>query len=259
MLSAFRNRTALGARIHTATALRKAYRKGTWNTGIGHVVGTQDRSPGSPEGNSRKPSMIPKQSEAHCGHLVKSFQHLHAQTLRHIEKENSFMREENQRFLEHLAARERRLERVIDELVIENREFYATAARERNERGRWDSNFNLRGAIEKIVERGIREQKITGGGGIQENLNQILALPKYHEILLQELELRGLREIDVRRCLGILYPALSRYAHGNDGAIVLRGLYHPDNELAGLVALMRVQGRWKNPMAWREEAQEEDY
>ena len=112
---------------------------------------------------------------------------------------------------------------------------------------------------EKIAERAIGQKKIKGGGGIQDQLNKIFELKEFRKTLREELNSRGLKETDVRRCLSIIYPALSRYAHGNDGHIVLRGLYHTDNERAGLVALMRVQGRWKHPQAWREEPVEAHY
>lgn len=114
-------------------------------------------------------------------------------------------------------------------------------------------------AIEKIVERALRQKKIKGSGGIQEQLDKIFKLDEFRHILQEELKARGLRETDVRRCLSIIYPALSRYAHGNDGHIVLRGLYHPDNERAGLVALLRVQGRWEDSQAWSEEPTEAHY
>lgn len=101
------------------------------------------------------------------------------------------------------------------------------------------------------MERAVEQEKITGGGGIQAELDRILKLDEFRVILRQELAARGVKEKDVSRCMRIIYPVLSRYAHGNDGDIVLRGLYHPDNELAGLVALMRVQGGWRNPLKWR--------
>jgi len=106
------------------------------------------------------------------------------------------------------------------------------------------------------VERAIKEKKITRGGGIQDQLNKVIALDEFRKALQLVLKPRGLREADVQHCLSTLYPALSKYAHGNDGHIVLRGLYHPANERAGLVALMRVQGRWKNPQRWSEVTEE---
>jgi len=56
--------------------------------------------------------------------------------------------------------------------------------------------------------------------------------------------------------MATLYPVLSRYAHGNDGCIVLKDSIHPDNERAGLVAIMEIQGGWPRPPAWREEKKE---
>ena len=50
---------------------------------------------------------------------------------------------------------------------------------------------------------------------------------------------------------------LSRYGHGNDGKIVLKESYHPDNERAGLVAIMKVQDTWDHPLVWREERNKE--
>lgn len=119
--------------------------------------------------------------------------------------------------------------------------------------------YHLSITTEKLVERAVEQQKIKKGGGIQDLLDKIFELNEFRKILRQELASRGLKELDVGRCLSILYPVLSGYAHGNDGHIVHRGLYHWENERAGLVSLLRVQGTWKDPQAWMEEPLEADY
>ena len=67
---------------------------------------------------------------------------------------------------------------------------------------------------------------------------------------------RGVKEGKVKQGIATIYQVLSRYAHGNDGCIVLKALVHPDNERAGLVAIMEMQGRWLHPLAWREEKED---
>jgi len=64
---------------------------------------------------------------------------------------------------------------------------------------------------------------------------------------------RGVKEKEVRQNMATLYPVLSRYAHGSGGCIVLKESIHPDNERAGLVAIMEIQGGWPRPLSWREE------
>lgn len=106
---------------------------------------------------------------------------------------------------------------------------------------------------ESITQRAIDQGKITKGPRVQDNLNQITQLPEFKIILRQEVNARRLKEEDVWRNLGILYGVLSRYAHGNNGHIQLWEGYHPENERAGLVALMKLQARWPNPLRWNEE------
>jgi len=106
---------------------------------------------------------------------------------------------------------------------------------------------------ESIAQRAIDQGKITKGSGVQDNLNQIIQLKEFKKILHREVKARGLNEEDVWRNLGIVYGILSRYAHGNNRHIVLWGRYHPENERAGLVALMKLQARWPSPLGWREE------
>ena len=64
---------------------------------------------------------------------------------------------------------------------------------------------------------------------------------------------RGVKEKEVRQNMATLYPVLSRYAHGSGGCIVLKESIHRDNERAGLVAIMEIQGGWPRPLSWREE------
>jgi len=58
----------------------------------------------------------------------------------------------------------------------------------------------------------------------------------------------GLKETGIQLGLGILYPRLSRYAHSNDDDIVLKRLFYPENGHTGLVVLIRVQGKWQDPL-----------
>lgn len=74
---------------------------------------------------------------------------------------------------------------------------------------------------ESITQRAIDQGKITKGPRAQDNLNQITQLQEFKIILRQEVNARSLKEEDVWRNLGILYGVLSRYAHGNNGHIVL--------------------------------------
>ena len=102
----------------------------------------------------------------------------------------------------------------------------------------------------------VDQGMITNHGGVQAELDRIFKKEEFRALLSEQLGTHGLKGNDVRWCLSIIYSVLSCFAHGHDRAIVLRGLYHPDNEIAGLIAIMRVQGHWKHPLNLRVEAAE---
>jgi len=88
--------------------------------------------------------------------------------------------------------------------------------------------------------------------GVQKGLNSIVRLDESREIISKVADARSVKEKEVRQNMATLYPVLSRYAYGNDGCIVLKDSIHPDNERAGLVAIMEIQGGWPRPPAWME-------
>jgi len=89
--------------------------------------------------------------------------------------------------------------------------------------------------------------------GVQRGRNSIIRLNESREIISKVADSRGVKGKEVRQNMATLYPVLSRYTHGNDGCIVLKDSIHSDNERAGLVAIMEIQGGWPRPPAWREE------
>jgi len=92
--------------------------------------------------------------------------------------------------------------------------------------------------------------------GVQKGLNSIVRLDESREIISKVADSRGVKGKEVRQNMATLYPVLSWYSHGNDGCIVLKDSIHPDNERAGLMAIMEIQGGWPRPPAWREEKKE---
>ncbi|PUU76066.1 hypothetical protein B9Z19DRAFT_1066927 [Tuber borchii] len=256
----FKYPAMFAARFHTATVVQAGYRKkdGPHKPHTAYPTASKNQYKLPPETATLLTKLANANNDAQ-----------HSRILEYLKFQARITQAENEKFREHLAIREREQQMEMKRLIHDNRELYAAFRRERNERGRWDSNFNLRGAVDSDTNSSLPKQKksLNGpstkrrsrGGGIQANLNQIMELSEFKETLSKVLKDRGLRGDDVWHCLNILYPTLSKYAHGNDGDIVLRGIYHPDNERAGLVALMRVQGRWKEPCSWREEPEEVDY
>ncbi|PUU80430.1 hypothetical protein B9Z19DRAFT_1063466 [Tuber borchii] len=252
MNASFHNSSRLFYRLgyHTSAILSKGYRK-RGNTGTGQLATSQGPQPLPHKAGTQKQASIVKQLEDDKAAL---FTYLKKQTHDAL----SMFQTQHNRALKDLAEREKRLQQTVDRLVIENRDLYTNYIIEKMERGRWDYIFNMRGVVEKITDMAVEQEKITGGGGVQSQLNRIIKSKEFQAILPEVLAARGVRSIDVRRSLATLYAVLSRDAHGNDGKIVLRELYLTDNELAGLVALLRVQRSWKNPLPWREEPADAD-
>ena len=57
---------------------------------------------------------------------------------------------------------------------------------------------------------------------------------------------------EVTQCLNQVYHVLSRYAHGHKEDVVIEERFHPANQRAGLVALMKVQDKWNKRVVWKE-------
>ena len=81
-------------------------------------------------------------------------------------------------------------------------------------------------------------------------------MPKFQELLKEEAKTRVLRETDIMHCLHCLYHSLSEQVHGNDGTIVINKELYKPNERAALVALLKLQDPWDNPIKWREMKEE---
>ena len=70
---------------------------------------------------------------------------------------------------------------------------------------------------------------------------------------------RDLDPEQVADCVPNLYHSMSKYAHGNDGTIILKASYYAVNELAALVVFLRLQSTWSesDTLAWREVPQDD--
>ncbi|KAG0135080.1 hypothetical protein HOY82DRAFT_537014 [Tuber indicum] len=115
-------------------------------------------------------------------------------------------------------------------------------------------NFNVRGAL---VFNARLDKKIDSKVGTQKGLNELAQKTEFKEILDKEVQERHLVYSDVEQCFPHLYDHvsmnISTNGYGNDCMIiVIRVLDFSPNERAALVALLKLQKNWYNPLGWQE-------
>jgi len=80
--------------------------------------------------------------------------------------------------------------------------------------------------------------------GCQAQLNRLVKVPSFREILNEELKLRNLRECEADSCIAVMYHEGSKYAHGNTREITTDHRYHRKAE-AGITSFL--PGMWQAP------------
>ncbi|KAG0135082.1 hypothetical protein HOY82DRAFT_537016 [Tuber indicum] len=115
-------------------------------------------------------------------------------------------------------------------------------------------NFNVRGAL---VFNARLDKMIDTKFGTQTGLNELAQKTEFKEILKNEVQERHLVYSDVEQCFPHLYNLVSRNistnGYGNKGMIiVIRVQDYSRNELAALVALLKLQKNWHHPLKWQE-------
>ncbi|KAG0135101.1 hypothetical protein HOY82DRAFT_537033 [Tuber indicum] len=143
-----------------------------------------------------------------------------------------------------------------DLLAAEKTNIRLTLALEdhRERRLRLEENFNIRGALERIVYQHQQMKKPKYGSvGIQPGIDRMAALPEFQDILDEEAKARKLEPENVKSCVSHIYHTLSKHAHGNNGNIVIRHRHHTRNEVAALVAIFKVQDTWEPKVVWSED------
>ncbi|KAG0642989.1 hypothetical protein HOY80DRAFT_1035099, partial [Tuber brumale] len=124
------------------------------------------------------------------------------------------------------------------------------------ERMKLEQNFNVRGALERIVFQARLEKKIESKYGTQKGLDELVKTGRLIELLGTVVQERRVVRGDVEACFPHLYHRMSIHAHGTDGSIVIRAADFPPNERAALVVLLKLQKEWNFPLDWKEEGEE---
>ncbi|KAG0642990.1 hypothetical protein HOY80DRAFT_1035100 [Tuber brumale] len=109
------------------------------------------------------------------------------------------------------------------------------------ERMKLEQNFNVRGALERIVFQARLKGKINSEKGTQKGLNELAHTKDFNDILKKVVQERRLVHQDVKSCFRDLYHLVSKHAHGNDGMIAIRGADYTENERAALVVFLMLQ------------------
>ncbi|CUS08520.1 unnamed protein product [Tuber aestivum] len=121
---------------------------------------------------------------------------------------------------------------------------------EYTEKLKLEGRFNIRGAI------GLNSAVTTIGQeykGMQDGLVKLAERPEFKSALQAEADKWKLVPDQIKACVPHLYHKLSLHAHGNDAMITIREKDFHFHERAALVALMSMEGKWPNGLAWKEE------
>ncbi|CUS07025.1 unnamed protein product [Tuber aestivum] len=114
-------------------------------------------------------------------------------------------------------------------------------------------NFNIRGALERIVLQARLKKIIWRPNGVQTGLDELAETPEFDKELDRVVGARKLVRGDVVHCVRHLYHEVSKHALRNDGFIILANAHHFDkNYRAAMVAFLRMQDKWVSPLDWVE-------
>ncbi|KAG0637013.1 hypothetical protein HOY80DRAFT_1024067 [Tuber brumale] len=144
--------------------------------------------------------------------------------------------------------------------AAENSRLQAEILKEVDEKLRLAGNFNIRGALERIVyqaKKGHTNLKqgrmIPNSGGVQKGLNTLAETEEFEAILKSLADERRLVPALIRDRAKRLYDEVSKHAHGNDKMITVRAKDFTTEECAALVTYLSMQKQWPAPLDWREE------
>ncbi|KAG0640162.1 hypothetical protein HOY80DRAFT_1070710 [Tuber brumale] len=112
---------------------------------------------------------------------------------------------------------------------------------EETERMKLEQNFNIRGALERIVFQARLQGRINSEKGTQKGLNELAHTKDFTDILKKVVQERCHVHQDVKSCFRDLYHLVSKHAHGNDGMIDIRGADYTENERAALVVFLMLK------------------
>ncbi|PUU80420.1 hypothetical protein B9Z19DRAFT_1079508 [Tuber borchii] len=152
-------------------------------------------------------------------------------------------------------AEQKQFEVKADQLALQNRDLLKAALEERSERMKLEGNYNVRGALERIVYLAKLEKKVPPTVGVQEGLDKLAQSNEFTAILHKEVSARRLSVTDVMASVSHLYDEVCNRTNGNHdiGSLIIVKTKFNDNERAALVIFLKVQDNWKKPLEWMEE------
>ncbi|RPA93208.1 hypothetical protein L873DRAFT_1816458 [Choiromyces venosus 120613-1] len=113
-------------------------------------------------------------------------------------------------------------------------------------------NFNIRGALERIVYQAKLDNKISSSAGIQEGLHQLAQRLEFIAELQEEVNRRGLNREEILESVEHIYYEVRKHARGNDSTITVRHGVYSENECAALVSFLKLQSKWRYALQWKE-------
>ncbi|KAG0632637.1 hypothetical protein HOY80DRAFT_1035106 [Tuber brumale] len=170
-------------------------------------------------------------------------------------KQSVQQREETDKQLKEVEEEKKKREPMqqrTDQRSEEKLDFWGKLLLEKTERMKLEQNFNIRGALERIVFQARLEEKICSKHGTQKGLNELSQKREIIDILEKVVEERCLVPKYVKDCFPHLYYTASRDAHGNDSIIAIRAADFAPNDRAALVVFLRLQSTWSHPLDWKE-------
>src|SRR5436305_11189365 len=123
----------------------------------------------------------------------------------------------------------------------------------------WDSTSSLLNSAdivaytERTIFSAILDRKIQGWNTSHEELKEVAKLPDFVTIAKTEAATRGLGSRDVLRRARCSYGTakVRERENGNDDTITLRAERYDSDELAALIAYLKLQATWTSPLAWK--------
>ncbi|PUU77512.1 hypothetical protein B9Z19DRAFT_1086112 [Tuber borchii] len=146
-------------------------------------------------------------------------------------------------------------EQELREMSAENATLLAAVLYQMTEKMISKENFNVRGALERMVHHAKLIKKIGDDcpTEIQAGLNELAKTPAFTKVLREEAASRGLKPEAVTLCIALVYDKVFQQAHGNDYIITLYEEDYTASERAVLATFLRMQSEWPHGLQWSEE------
>ncbi|PUU76065.1 hypothetical protein B9Z19DRAFT_1109681 [Tuber borchii] len=190
----------------------------------------------------------------------KHFEEEQVKMFKYLEGQTKCFQNENTVFLKHFKAKEKRQDKEVKELIMQNCDLIDAALQERTKRMKSEAKYNVRGALARMVYFVKLQKKVPPTASIQQGLDWLAKQREFITVLHKEVQIRQLCAKEVMACVNRLHEVVSNHTNGNDDAfndiVIVRAAKFSDNEGAALVIFLKVQSNWPNPVNWREDTSE---